>query len=214
MIRRLLQVARFFIVVPVVPRAMLAAFGVATLIGSGALVMNVQHSLRAAAPVVLLQLFAAASGFMVPARRGYYDLLLTRGGSRLAIAAMHWVMSVFPGILSWLVLAAIERMYGGTSLVAPGSLLALFVVSTMPWSVTVPLPRLSGAILWLLVFAVAGAALPGRNVSAGSLLLPWDLLGTTPHPFAAAIAVTCIPAGMAVAFVWIDRMDVPLESGQ
>src|SRR5919106_497448 len=98
MIRRLLQVARFFIVVPVVPRAMLAAFGVATLIGSGALVMNVQHSLRAAAPVVLLQLFAAESGFMVPPRRGYYDLLLTRGGSRFAIAAVHWAMSVLPGI--------------------------------------------------------------------------------------------------------------------
>ena len=214
MIRRFLQLSRFFIVVPVVPPAMLVAFGVATLVGGGALVMNVQHGLTAAAPVVLLQLFAAASGFMVPARRGYYDLLLTRGDNRLAIAAIHWAMSAFPGVLSWFVLAAIERVYGGTSLVAPGTLLALLVVSTMPWSVTVPLPRLSGAIIWLLVFALATAALPGRISSAGSWVLPWPLLGTNPHPLATAIVVICISGAMAAAFAWINRMDVPLESGQ
>jgi hypothetical protein len=193
---------------------MLVAFGVAALVGGAALMMNAQHGLEAAAPVLLLQLFAAASGFMVPARRGYFDLLLTQGDSRIAIAAMHWAMSVVPGILSWSVLAAIERICGGSSLVAPGTLLALFVVSTMPWSVTVPLPRLSGAIVWLLVFALASAALPGRNMSAASLLLPWALLGTNPHPFAAAIVVACVTGAMVAAFAWINRMDVPLESGQ
>jgi hypothetical protein len=214
MIRRLLHLARFFIVVPVVPAAILIAFGVATLVGGGVLVINVQHGLRAVAPVLLLQLFAAASGFVVPARRGYYDLLLTRGDSRLAIAVVHWAMSVFPGILSWSVLAAVERMYGGAALVAPGTLLALFVVSTLPWSVTVPLPRLTGAIVWLLVFAFATAALPGPNMSAASLLLPWALLGTDPHPFTTAIVMTCIAVTMAAAFAGINRMDVPLESGQ
>ena len=75
--------------------------------------INVDQGVKTVAPVLLLQLFAAASGFMVPARRGHYDLLLTRGDSRLAIAVVHWAMSILPGVLSWFVLAAIERMYGG-----------------------------------------------------------------------------------------------------
>jgi len=214
MMRRLLRLGRFFIVVPVVPAVMLVGFGVTTLVGSVALVVNVQHGVRAAAPVLLLQLFAAASGFMVPARRGYYDLLLTRGDSRLAIAGVHWTMSVLPGVASWCVLAAIEWMYGGATLVAPGTLLALFVVSTIPWSVTVPLPRLTGAIAWLLVFALAAAVLPGRSMSAAGLLLPWALLGAHPHPYAIAIVVTCAAATIVAAFARINRMDVPLESGQ
>ena len=225
MIRRLLHVARFFIVVPVVPPAMLVGFGTATLIGAIALVIDVEHGLEAVAPVLLLQLFAAASGFMVPARRGHFDLLLTRGDSRLAIATVHWAMSVLPGILSWVVLAVTERIYGGTSLTAHGTLLALFIVSTMPWSVTVPLPRLTGAILWLLVFALAAAALPGRtesapNLSGGfrlqaeDLLFPWALLGRDPHTSGTVLVVACITATMVSAFAWIHRMDVPLESGQ
>jgi len=210
----MLPLARFFIVVPVVPRAMLVAFGIATMVGGAALVINVEHGVRTLAPVLMLQLFAAASGFVVPARRGHYDLLLTRGDGRVAIAAMHWVMSVFPGVLSWFVLAAVERACGGERLVAGGTLLALFVVSTMPWSLTVPLPRLTGAIVWLLVFALAAAALPGRDASAAAMLLPWALLGTSPHPAAAAIVVASIAATMIASFVWINRMDVPLESGQ
>ena len=214
MTRRLLHLAHFFIVVPVVPLAMVLAFGTATAVGVGAMMMNTQHGLKAAAPVLLLQLFAAASGFMVPARRGYYDLLLTRGDSRLAIAGMHWAMSVCPGILSWSVLAVTERICGGTSLTAPGTLMALVVVSTMPWSLTVPLPRLTGAIVWLLVFALASAALPGRSASTATLLLPWALVEIDPHPFATAIVVTCVVGSMVSAIAWIRQMDVPLESGQ
>jgi hypothetical protein len=190
------------------------AFSVATTVGIGALMMDTRHSLSITAPVLLLQLFAASSGFMVPARRGYYDLLLTRGDGRLAIAAVHWAMSVGPGILSWAILAAAERMLGGTSLTASGTLLGLLVVSTMPWSLTVPLPRLTGAIVWLLVFALAAAALPRRNTSPASLLLPWALLEVDPHPVAVAIVVMCIASSMVAAFVWIRQIDVPLESGQ
>jgi uncharacterized membrane protein len=127
---------------------------------------------------------------------------------------MHWAMSVGPGILSWGILAVTERMFGGTSLTASGALLALLVVSTMPWSLTVPLPRLTGAIVWLLVFALAAAALPRGNTSPASLLLPWALLEVDPHPVAVAIVVMCIAGSMVAAFVWIRQIDVPLESGQ
>ena len=214
MIRQLLRLAHFFIVVAVVPPALWLAFAFATAIGVGTVMLDTEHSVRAAAPVLLLQLFAAASGFVVPARRGYYDLLLTRGDGRLAIAVMHWAMSVAPGIASWFVLAVTERIYGGNSMTAPGTMLTLVIVSTMPWSLTVPLPRLTGAIVWLLVFALAAAALPRRSTSAANLLLPWALLGTDPDPFTVAIVGTCVVCTTVAAFAWIRQMDVPLESGQ
>ena len=184
------------------------------MVGVGVVMIDTQAGLSAAAPVLLLQLFSSASGFMVPARRGYYDLLLTGGDGRVAIAAVHWAMSAGPGLVSWAILAAIERMNGGVSLTAPGTLLALLIVSTMPWSLTVPLPRLAGAIVWLLVFALAAVALPGQPVSTVRLLLPWALLEIDPHPFAAAIVVMCVLASMVAAVAWIRQTDVPLESGQ
>ena len=210
----MLRLMRFFVVVPVVPRAMVIAFGLATLAGGIAVVVHVDLAVRTLAPVLLLQLFAAASGFMVPARRGHYDILLTRGDSRFVVAVVHWMMSVIPGILSWLVLALIERICGGTALTAPNALLALFVVSTLPWCFTLPLPRLTGGIMWLLVYALAASALPEREAAPVSLLLPWALLSAAPHPAAVAIVVACIAAAMVASFAWIARMDVALESGQ
>jgi hypothetical protein len=214
MIRRLLPVVRFFIVVPVVPRGLLAAFALAALVGGATLVFGLDEGTRTMAPVLLLQLFAAASGFVVPARRGHYDLLLTGGSSRLAIAAVHWIMSVLPGVLSWLALAALERALGGNRLFAGNTLLAVFVVSTLPWAVTVPLPRLTGGIAWLLAFALVAAALPGADHLPVNLLLPWGLLNAPLQPVIAAITVACGTAAMASAFSWINRVDIPLESSQ
>jgi hypothetical protein len=124
-------------------------------------------------------------------------------------------MSVLPGGISWFALATIERVYGGNSLIAPGTLLALLVVSTVPWCLTVPFPRLTGGIAWLLGFALAMAVLPGRpDVSAAGLLLPWALLRTPVQPLLATLLVVLVSAGMAVTFLLINQMDVPLESSQ
>ena len=98
MMGRYFYLARFFVVLRVVPPAMLGAFALVTAVGGAALVIDVDHGIRTVAPVLLLQLFAAASGFCIPARRGHYDLLFTSGESRLSIAVMHWVMSVLPGV--------------------------------------------------------------------------------------------------------------------
>lgn len=214
MMGRFLYLARFFVVLRVVPPAMLGAFALVTAVGGAAFVSNVDHGIRTVAPVLLLQLFAAASGFRIPARRGHYDLLFTSGESRLAIAVMHWVISILPGTVSWFALATIERVCGGNSLVVPSTLLALLLVSTVPWSLTVPFPRLTGGIVWLLVFALATATLPGRYLSAAGLLLPWALLRTPVEPLPAVLLVVLVGAGMAATFVLINRMDVPLESGQ
>ena len=214
MMGRYLYLARFFIVLRVVPPLMVAAFALATAVGGAALVIDVAHGVRTVAPVLLLQLFAAASGFCIPARRGHYDLLFTSGDSRLSIAVVHWAMSALPGVVSWFALATIERVYGGNSLVAPGTLVALLVVSTVPWCLTVPFPRLTGGVAWLLLFALAMAVLPGPDVPAAGLLLPWALLRIPVQPLWAMALLALVGVGMAGTFVWINRMDVPLESSQ
>ena len=99
---------RFFHVVPPVPPMMTGTFAVLTLAAAIAIIGDLQAAAGALVPVLLLQVFAASSGFTLPARRGHYDLLFTRANSRTSIALMHWASSIGTGITSWLALAMLE----------------------------------------------------------------------------------------------------------
>jgi hypothetical protein len=61
---------RFFRVVPTVSPLMTTTFAVLTLVVSVAAFLNPAEGSTAFAPILLLQGFAAASGFAAPARRG------------------------------------------------------------------------------------------------------------------------------------------------
>ena len=98
--------------------------------------------------------------------------------------------------------------------------------------VTVPLPRLSGGIAWLLLIALAlvgwlewravvtaagAGTLDPPTLAAVYLLCPLLLVG---RPVRGSQLATLLP-GAAVALLacgvaiwWIARMDVPLESAQ
>ena len=155
---------RFFRVVSPVPPLLSGTFMVLT-IASGAVIWSEVHRApRTVIPVLLLQCFAASSGFSLPARRGHYDLLLTRGSRRWLIALVHWVTSAAPGLASWMVLAAMEVLASGgqvRALLASGTLAAVFVVSTLPWACTVALPRFAGGIGWLLVIVTWATTVAG-----------------------------------------------------
>ncbi len=156
--RDLWYLVRFFHVVPPVPPMMTSTFVVLTLASTIAIVGDPAVASGALVPVLLLQSFAASSGFALPARRGHYDLLFTRGSSRTSIALVHWATSITPGLGSWLVLAVLEiLMSAGASdrLLASGTCAAVFLVSTIPWAIGVALPRFSGGIGWLLVAVTA-----------------------------------------------------------
>src|SRR5687767_5084899 len=161
---------RFFRVVPTQPMLIVWTFMVVMAVGSMALVYEPSRSGDLMRPVLLLQLFAASSGFEVPARRGHYDLLLTSGHRRIWVALVHWTTSIAPGVLAWLVLAAVEvaaRRGADTKLLASGTCAAMGLVSTMPWAITVRLPRFSGGIGWLLVLTLSTSVLSsGRMPSS------------------------------------------------
>jgi len=229
----MVRVLRFFRAVPPVPPFMAGTFVVLVLIAGTAVIREPSRAAGALAPVLLLQMLAAASGFSTPARRGHYDLLLT-GEDRLLVALVHWLASVAPGLASWLALACVELAVAGTrgSLLTSGTLGAMAIVSTLPWALTVGLPRFSAGIGWLLILTTASrtfaipmfedwAVGPTRadlasaafqfllnpSVGVGQSLTDGRWLAAVP---AGLLAVTA----MCVAVWWVSRADVPLEAAQ
>jgi hypothetical protein len=234
--RDLWYLVRFFHVVPPVPSMMVGTFVTLTLAAALAIVNHPQRASGALIPVLVLQSCAASSGFSLPARRGHYDLLFTRGSSRTLVALVHWMTSIVPGLTSWLVLAMLEVVMtagASRSLFASGTCAALFVVSTLPWAVTVALPRFSGGIGWLLV-----ALTTARTFSTG-VMEPWTVTSTRiedlawpawsffiypvgavghhlarPQMMAVIPALTLAVCTMVVACRWVAQRDIPLEAAQ
>jgi hypothetical protein len=132
-------------------------------------------------------------------------------------------MSVLPGVAAWLTVAAIEsvvrRDLAGASL-SSGTSVAMCLVSTVPWALTVRLPALTGGIGWVLLLVMTTSVLPEtRREAAGLAVLvcPWILVGrdlgvADAIPVAAALLAASAAMGAAVA--WIERADIPLETAQ
>jgi hypothetical protein len=234
---RWLYMMRFFAVVPPMPLLMIGAFGTVTAAIAVIIAFDPSRARDALTPILLLQVFACASGFDVPARRGHYDLLLTHTGSRRLVLFGHWLASSCPGVVCWLLLAAACRIAAGPEagglLVSTGSAAAVCLVSTIPWAATTRLPRFSGAIGWLLTAATLALATPqifspGAEHSmkdwsswmwtAGTVLLyPPLLVGRDLHATEALLAVPglLVAAGALALALWsAERRDIPLEAAQ
>jgi hypothetical protein len=213
---------RFFHIVRTQPPLIVWTFGCLVVVGGAAILRDPARTAGAMMPVLLLQLFAAAAGFEVPARRGHYDLLLTSGHRRVSMGLVHWASSVAPGVISWLALAAVEAgVSRGTErqLLATGTVTAMALVSTLPWALTVRLPRYSGGIGWLLALAISTSVWPSaQQWSAWSVLVyPVALVGRelgVGDVVVAAPAMILSLVAMAAACRWISRASVPLEAAQ
>jgi len=231
-----LYMVRFFAVVPPMPRLMIGAFGVVTTAIAVVVAFNPSRAPQALTPVLLLQLFACSSGFDVPARRGHYDLLLMHAGSRRLVLFGHWMASACPGAICWLALAATCRVAVGRDaggLLTTGSVAAVCLVSTIPWAVTLRLPRFSGAIGWLLLVAVLSLVAP-EALSMGversvmdwrswlqaawvTLVYPPILVGRSLHGTEVLAAAPAMLVAMAAPTIGIwsaQRRDIPLEAAQ
>ena len=226
---------RFFRVVPAQPTLIVWTFLVVVAVGLMAIVREPSRGADMMVPVLLLQLFAASSGFDVPARRGHYDLLLTGGHRRVWVGPAHWAASIAPGVLAWLMLAAVEAAASGGAdvrLLASGTCAAMALVSTMAWAITVRLPRFSGGIGWLLVLTLwsrvfSPGNMPGGHAATeiGSWIWPvWEFL-VYPAVFVGreldvgeglivAPALLIGLASMVAACRWVSRASVPLEAAQ
>ena len=206
-----LYAIRYFHVVPVVPPLFSAAFTIAVGASALRLMSDASAAADALTPVLFLQLFVASSGFKFAARRGYYDLLLTSGTPRWQIAFAHCLVSITPGLVSWLCVAAVELVAtGGRNWVsfAPVTCAAFVGASLIAWSVAVFSSRTATTVLWLLVMSIPATA---RAFSPVQLLAaPWS------SSTRVVVGVTCAAAviGFAVAVAYIVRGSTPLEAAQ
>ena len=202
---------RYFHVVPVVPPLFSAAFAIAVGAAALRLIGDASAAVEALTPVLLLQLLVASSGFKFAARRGYYDLLLTSGTPRWQIALAHCFVSIAPGIVSWMCVAALElAATGGRRCLSlsPGTCAAFVGASLLAWSVAVFSSRTATTVLWLLVMTIPVIA---RVVS------PLQLLGAPWTPLTRVVVGTsCATAiiGFAVGIAYIVRGATPLEAAQ
>lgn len=183
----------------------------------------------ALAPMLLLQLFSASCGFATSARRGYYDLVLTRGFGRVSIAIVQWLCAIVPGLAAFAAVATAAWLAAHTSPSAvPVATVtaAIVLVSTLPWALTVSLPRFSGAIGWLLlgllivaVVGEPGAWAPDVHPALGTtmtLVIPTIALQPGVAGLGAFVPAAAMLSvlSMCAALGWIHRMDVPLEAAQ
>jgi hypothetical protein len=209
-------------------------FAVTVLLAAVAIAIDARGSAAATASIALLQTFAVSSSFAGSARRGHYDLALTMCRGRRALASVHWAMSAGPGILAWSTVAALEtasRDGFPEVTLSSGTLAAMLLVSTLPWALGVSMPRLTGGIAWLLLSAMtigyassgyreALLAGGGGSPAAAAMAIfvcPWLVVGrdvTSASVVPVTIALGAAVAAMALAMIWIQRTDVPLESAQ
>jgi hypothetical protein len=215
----LVYLFRFFRVVPPISGLMTSTFAVLTAAGAALMAWRPDDAVAAAIPVIVLQAFSAASGFASPARRGYFDLLLASGEPRLRIAIVQWITAITPGVASWGVLATLRAvLHGavGNPLLAAGTLLALWMVSTIPWAITVSLPRFSGAIGWLLLVSLWSISAPIWPAGVGEVLFPLAIVGdsTGRHVWVFTAGAGLSVITMAGALAWVHRTDIPLEAAQ
>jgi hypothetical protein len=201
---------RYFHIVPVVPPLMNVAFGIAVAAAALRLVSDASAAIDALTPLLVLQLFVASSGFRFAARRGYYDLLLTSGTPRWHIAFAHCLVSIMPGMVSWICVAIVEfAVNGGTrcTSVSLGACTAFTAVSLIAWSLAVFSSRTATAVLWLLVTTIPGVA---RVIS------PVRVLGASWATDRVVLVTVCCTTVVVfvAAMASIVRGAVPLEAAQ
>lgn len=184
--------------------------------------------------VLLLQMFAVSTGFRVHAQRGHYDSILVTY-PRARVAVEHWAASVMPGLAAWLLLCGWQSALSGT--VPDGLFLsactAWLIVSCIGWAVTVPAPRATGGVAWMLAMAallttqtgfrlITEARVPladmpltaGLEVTVAIVACPFLLMGDRPFPVAVLLggaAIAILAWGAAVRM--IIAADYPLEPG-
>lgn len=226
---------RFFRVVSLHSPYLLLGLALVGILGIVTVSLDHAEGTYALTPVLLLQMFAVSSGFQVPARRGHFDLLLSGGSTRIRIVLTHWALSALPGFAVWIGVGVAELVVSeGVHARAflTGSAAALLLVSVVAWALTVPLPRLSGGVVWVVTMVVAvtmttdwrdaliaAARGDGTLVSRAFLFLlfPFSLIGTRIELIDLPSVGPVLVSGLvlwAAAIWWIVRADIPLETSQ
>ena len=222
----------FFRAAPPVTRPIASALWTSAAVGSAAMAAGLVSGRTVLTPLLVLQIFAASSGFGLALRRGFYDLVLARGVPAPELLAAHWIASIAPGVTVWLVVALLEPFVSSAppAALTSGSLMALGLASSLPWALTTPLPRFAAAIGWLMLLVTSLAVVPSgqadlvtalrapRASLLGALAVvayPMELIGMDAFALPAGTVspgLVCGIVSVAAALAWHRRTLAPLET--
>lgn len=178
--------------------------------------------------VLFVQMFLASSGFLVRARRGYFDPLLLGAAYRARVLVWHWFVSVAPGVAGWICLAGAGYVLGSpaaASAFVGSRAVALFIVSALAWSAGFALTRAAAGVVWVAVliglvvrrvdWLAPSAFASGDSVlrhAATLLLCPFLLVGNRLAITPAAICVAALMSAVVLLSVWrlSERLDLYL----
>ena len=222
---------RYFLVIGLHPRHNLAVLVAVAVVGLWTVAMSAGELDSALGMLLFVQMFLASTGFLIRARRGHFDPLLTSTRGRVIVCVAHWSASVLPVAIAWALVSGVDVAYGGSagSAFAGRRLLALLIVSSLAWIAGFALTRGAGGALWTAGLVAAllhrsdllGAA-PTAPVSslmliarhtAAVIVCPFLLLGTRPPLVAGSVAAAGSTTALALLSVWrsASHLDVYLR---
>lgn len=212
-------------------RYFIVAFAVVVVMGLIIELVNQGASDFSAVMILIIQTFAVSTGFTAHASRGFYDPVLIQGRSRVTAASTHFLAAAGPGVLAWFFVGVIEALRAGSVHVIAfraSTVVALFLVSSVAWAVSLRLPPYAGGGVWIIIgisFFVSGRFLswlapltrdpqwaldnPGHALFVGLLfpiLMPGSSFPPTSLAALGAIATLAIVGGI----FFIRRHDFPL----
>jgi hypothetical protein len=227
--------AKYFWVVGVHPVYALVALGAVVVLGVATVWLNAGELDTGLGMILFAQMFLASSGFLVRARQGHYDALLSRGRQRKSILLAHWIVSIAPGLAAWLIVALAGALVGSPSAlsaIAGARGAGLFIVSAASWSLGFALPRGAAGMLWMsllmvlvmqraeLLAASTGAS-PGAMAAMGSIVrqavtvivCPFLLVGNHPVLAPAVVLTALLLSALPLFYLWsrAELFDIYLE---
>jgi hypothetical protein len=171
---------QFFIVIGLQPAHNIAVLFAVLIVGVWTIAMSPGELDSALGMLLFVQMFLASSGFLVRARRGHFDPILTSTSERRGIVMAHWFVSIAPGVVGWGILTLAAALGGNGSAwsaVAGRRACAFGIVSAVAWAAGFAMNRGAAGALWM---AALIAALLHRTdllgaVAAGSAFSTWQM---------------------------------------
>jgi hypothetical protein len=222
---------RYFLVIGLHPRHNLAVLVAVTVVGLWTVTMSSGELDSALGMLLFVQMFLASTGFLIRARRGHFDPLLTATYGRLIVCVAHWFVSALPVAIAWALVTGVDVAYGGSAAPAFAGrrLMALLIVSSMAWIAGFGLTRGAAGALWTagLVAALlhrsdllgAASTAPVSSLvsivrqTAAVIVCPFLLLGPRPPLAPGSIAAAGSTAALALLSAWrlSNHVDVYLR---
>lgn len=145
---------RYLAVVSIHPLYAIVAIAAVAVLGLTTVWLNAAELDSGLGMILFGQMFLASSGFVVRARQGHLDPVLTNSPQRTAVVVFHWALSIAPGVVAWALVAGAGLLLGSPTAASAfiGTRGAgLVIVSAIGWVLGFALPRGAAGMLWTAV---------------------------------------------------------------